>query len=117
MLQQILQEMIASIPGGRAAIFLDGEGESIAEAGASAVDMRLLGAWKEIQLDSIRDIASRLGLGAVQAVLFSLDNETELIVPVTEEYCLLVNLSSYTPVLDALAVLKTAVASLKREIT
>ncbi len=116
MLDKILQDVISNVGGARAAIFLDGEGESIAQSGHYNRDVKLLGAWKEIHLDHIRDIANRLGLGSVHAVIFSHDEGNELIVPVSGEYCLLVFLSSYTYVKDALNGTKTAADLLRKEI-
>jgi len=112
----ILQDVVSTVRGARAAIFLDGEGEFIAQAGHHSGDIKLLGAWKEIHLDHIRDIAKRLGLGSVHAVLFSLEEGNELIVPVTEEYCLLVFLSAYAHVQDALTGIKAGVDLLRKEI-
>ena len=82
MLNQILEDLLAAAPGAKASIFLDNEGESIAHAGDSSIDIKLLGAWKEIHLDHIKDISNRLGMGKVHAVLFSLDEGNELIAPV-----------------------------------
>ena len=105
MLNQILEDVITSVNGSRAVIFLDGDGEAIAQAGGVG-DIRLLGAWKEIHLDQIRDIARRLGHGEIHAVLFSLDEGNELLMPVSGEYCLLMFLSAYAGVQDAMAALK-----------
>ena len=116
MLNQILDEVLTSVNGSRAVIFLDGEGEAIAHAGSHAADIKLLGAWKEIHLDHIRDIARRLGIGDIRAVLFSLDGGNELLVPVSGEYCLLLFLSAYARVQDAMAGLKTAVELLRKEV-
>ncbi len=116
MFDKILQDIVSHVGGARAAIFLDGEGESIAQSGHYSRDVKLLGAWKEIHLDHIRDIARRLELGPVHAVLFSHDEGNELIVPVSGEYCLLVFLSSYTYVHDALNRIKTAADLLRKEI-
>jgi predicted regulator of Ras-like GTPase activity (Roadblock/LC7/MglB family) len=115
-LDKILQDMILTVSGARAAIFLDDEGESIAESGYYNGDVKLLGAWKEIHLDHVRNIAKRLGLGCVHAVLFSHDEGNELIVPVSGEYCLLVFLSAYTHIQDALTGIKSAAELLKKEI-
>jgi predicted regulator of Ras-like GTPase activity (Roadblock/LC7/MglB family) len=115
-LEKILQDMILTVSGARAAIFLDDEGESIAVSGHYNGDVKLLGAWKEIHLDHIRNIAKRLGLGSVHAVLFSHDEGNELIVPVSGEYCLLVFLSAYTHIQDALTGIKSAAELLKKEI-
>lgn len=116
MINQILEELVSSINGAQAVIFLDGDGEAIAHAGNTALDIKLLGAWKEIQLDRIKDIAGRLGLGNVQAVLFSLDEGNELIVPVAEEYCLLFFLSAYADLQKAMGGLKKAIELLKKDI-
>ncbi len=116
MFDKILQDIISTVSGARAAIFLDGEGESIAQSGYYNGDVKLLGAWKEIHLDHSRDIAKRLGLGSVHAVLFSHDEGNELIVPVSGEYCLLVFLSTYTHIQDALSGTKSAAELLRKEI-
>jgi hypothetical protein len=88
----------------------------ISQSGDSGGDLKLLGAWKEIHLDHIRDIATRLGLGAVNAVLFSLEEGNELMVPVAEDYCLLLFLSNFANVQEAIRRLKIAVQSLRKDI-
>jgi large subunit ribosomal protein L11 len=70
----------------------------------------------KISKKQLKDIAQRLGIGGIHAVLFSLDEGNELLVPVSGEYCLLVFLSSYAGVQDAMTGLKTAVERLKQEI-
>ena len=103
MINQILENLLTSAPGAKATIFLDTEGESIGQAGDTGIDMKLLGAWKEIHLDHIKEISGRLGLGNVHAVLFSLEEGNELIVPVGGEYCLLLFLSAYADLHGAIA--------------
>lgn len=80
------------------------------------MDIQLIGAWKEIQLDRIKDIAGRLGLGGVHAVLFSVEEGTELVVPVSEEYCLLLFLSAYANLQEALERTRDAMKRLKAEV-
>lgn len=116
MIRQILDDLVSSVSGAQAAIFLDGDGESIAQAGNSAADMRLIGAWKEIQLDRIKEITGRLGLGGIQAVLFSRDEGNELVVPVLGDYCLLLFLSAYADLREARTGLKDAIDRLKKDI-
>ncbi len=116
MFTKILDDALSSISGARAIIFLDGEGETIALAGDPDVDMRFRGAWKEIHMDHIREIAKRLNHGDVHAVLFSLDEGNELMVEVSGEYCLLLFLSSYAHIRDAMKGIRTAVELLKKEI-
>jgi predicted regulator of Ras-like GTPase activity (Roadblock/LC7/MglB family) len=116
LINQILEDLLRSAPGAKAVIFLDNEGESIAQVGDTSVDIKLLGAWKEIHLDHIKDISVRLGMGDVHAVLFSLEEGNELIAPVAGEYCLLLFLSSYADLGNAITELKKAVDRLKKDI-
>ncbi len=115
-MQEILEELVSSVQGARATIFLDADGESIAQAGDSSVDMKLQGAWKEIHLDHIKEISGKLGMGTVHAVLFSVDEGNELIAPVAGEYCLLLFLSALANVQEAMAALKIAIERLKKDI-
>jgi hypothetical protein len=78
--------------------------------------MKLLGAWKEIHLDRIKEISRRLGLGTIQAVLFSLEDGNELVAPVAGEYCLMLFLSAYASLQEAMAELSKAIELLKRDI-
>jgi predicted regulator of Ras-like GTPase activity (Roadblock/LC7/MglB family) len=115
-INDILEDLVASVRGSRAAIFLDMDGESIAQAGDSSVDLKLMGAWKEIHLDHIKDISGRLGMGTVHAVLFSLDEGNELIAPVAEDYCLLLDLSAFANLQEAMTAMKIAIEKLKKDI-
>lgn len=102
--------------GAEGAVFLDNDGESIAHAGATTMDIRLLGAWKEIHLDHIKEIAGKLKWGTVHAVLFSLEEGNQLLVPVLDDYCLLLLLSPYANIQLAMAGLKAAIDELIKEI-
>ena len=116
MLNKILEEFVTSVDGAQAAIFMDGDGEAIAQAGETARDIRLLGAWKELHLGQIREITGRLGLGDVRAVLFSLDEGNELIAPVSGDYCLLLFLSSFSNLQNAMTNLEKAIVLLRKDI-
>ena len=116
MLDAILQGLIESVKGARAAIFLDEDGESIAQAGDLQADIRLQGAWKEIHLDRIKEITGRLGLGSVQAVLFSLDQGNELMVPVSKDYCLVLFLSAFADLRTAMEELEKTTEAIKKDI-
>jgi predicted regulator of Ras-like GTPase activity (Roadblock/LC7/MglB family) len=115
-LDNVLKDMLSKVTGGRAAMFLDNDGELIAQAGDPSVDLKLRGAWKEIHLDHIKEISNRIGLGDVHAVLFSLDEGNELIAPVAGEYSLLLFLSTFANVQEAMAGLKVAIELLKKEV-
>jgi len=115
-LDKILDDLIASVRGASAAIFVDGDGEAIVQAGETKKDIKLLGAWKEIHLDSIKEITGRLGLGTVQAVLFSHDQGNELMVPIAKDYCLLLFLSSFADLKLAMAELARSIELIKQDI-
>lgn len=116
MIEGILKNLIDSVKGAHGAIFMDGDGESIVQAGDTVMDMKLLGAWKEIHLDHIREITERLGLGGVSAVLFSQEEGNVLIVPVMAEYSLLLFMSSFSDIQDAINKLKHAVEAIRKDI-
>ncbi len=116
MISKVLEDLLQSVHGAESVIFLDDDGETIAQAGDTNVDMKLLGAWKEIHLDHIREISVRLGLGTVHAVLFSLEGGNELIAPVGGEYCLHLFLSAFANLQEAINGLKKAVELLKKDI-
>jgi predicted regulator of Ras-like GTPase activity (Roadblock/LC7/MglB family) len=109
--------LVAEGNGVQAAIFLDGEGETIVQSGDRNVEVQLIGAWKEIQLDRIKDISKRLKFGEVHAVLFSLDQGKELVVPVVDEYCLVLLLSISADFRVALNRARRAVELLKKDIS
>jgi len=115
-LEQILKDLITAVKGASAAIFVDGDGESIVQAGDTQRDLRLLGAWKELHLDRIKEITNQLGLGSVQAVLFSLDEGNELIAPVGKDYCLILFMSSYSDIRQAIAEIMKTIVLLQKEI-
>jgi len=115
-LEQILGDLITSVRGASAAIFVDGDGEAIVQAGEAEKDIRLLGAWKEIHLDRINEITGGLGLGTVKAVLFSLDEGNELIVPVAPDYCLILFMSPYSDIRLAMSELEKTIVLVKKDI-
>jgi predicted regulator of Ras-like GTPase activity (Roadblock/LC7/MglB family) len=116
LIKKIMNDLVVSVNGAQTAVFLDGDGETISQSGDQDIDAQLIGAWKEIELDRIRDISKRLKLGDVRAVLFSLDQLNELVVPVEDEYCLLLLLSAYANIQDAMTGVKSTVERLKEEI-
>ena len=116
MIKRILEDLVASENGVRAAIFLDGEGETIAQSGDRNFEVQLIGAWKEIHLDRIKAISKKMKFGDVRAVFFSLDKGRELVVPVADEYCLVLLLSIYADFQTALIGAGSAGERLKSDI-
>jgi predicted regulator of Ras-like GTPase activity (Roadblock/LC7/MglB family) len=117
LIKRILDDLVADGRGVQAAIFLDGEGETIVQSGERNFDIQLIGAWKEIQLDRIKDISKRLKFGEVHTVLFTLDQGKELVIPVVDEYCLVLLLSASADFRDALNRAGIAIELLKKDIS
>ena len=115
LIKQILDDLVAAVNGAQAAIFLDGEGETISQSGDHDIDVQMIGAWKEIELDRIKNISKRFNLGEVHAVLFSLDQINELVVPVADEYCLLLMLSALANIQEAMTAVKKTIERLKED--
>lgn len=116
MIKQILDDLVASVNGAQSAIFLDGDGETISQSGDRDLDVQMIGAWDEIQLDRIRDICKGLRLGKVHAVMFSLDKRNELMIPVADEYCLLLVLSTCATIQESLYRAGGTIEQLKGEL-
>ena len=117
MIKRILDDLVAAGNRVQAAIFLDGEGETIAQSGERNFDVQLIGAWKEIHLDHIKDMSKRMKLGEVQAVFISLDRGRELVVPVEDDYCLVLLLSVNADFREALKRAGAAIERLKKDIS
>jgi predicted regulator of Ras-like GTPase activity (Roadblock/LC7/MglB family) len=116
LLNGILNDLVRGVTGASAAVFLDGDGEMIAEAGAGGYDLKVRGAWNEIRLDRIKEVARRLNLGSIHAVLCSMDEGCELIAPVSTDYCVLLLLSPYADLRSALHELGKAIELLAKDI-
>jgi predicted regulator of Ras-like GTPase activity (Roadblock/LC7/MglB family) len=116
MLNGILNDLVRGVKGASAAVFLDGDGEMIAEAGAGGHDLKVRGAWNEIHLDRIKGITRRLNLGSVHAVLCTLDEGSELIAPVSSDYCLLLLMSPYADLRSAMHEIGKAIELLAKDI-
>jgi len=117
LIKRILDDLVAVENGVRAAIFLDGDGETIAQSGDRDFDVQMIGAWKEIHLDLIKDISKRMKFGKVHAVFFSLDKGKELVVPIEDEYCLVLLLSVYADFQVALNGAGSSIERLKKDIS
>jgi len=66
--QQILHELVMSIPGAIGALFLDWEGETVEMIGARPLDaddhdLKIMGAYQGIFLTQLRQICERISAG------------------------------------------------------
>jgi predicted regulator of Ras-like GTPase activity (Roadblock/LC7/MglB family) len=66
--QKILDELLRSLPGAKAAVLLDSQGELVIEAGDKDPHHRLVGAYQGITLSQARRISRRYPVGEVASL-------------------------------------------------
>jgi predicted regulator of Ras-like GTPase activity (Roadblock/LC7/MglB family) len=91
---RILEELLRSINGARAALLLDSEGEVVVDAGPRDDRHRLIGAYQGIALASIRRLAGRYDWGGVRHVVCRYAEGTLILRPLRDGYYLVVALSA-----------------------
>ncbi len=69
-LKDVLNDLVASIPGARGAMFLDQEGEAVAVAGSDlpAYDLQVIGAYSGIFLSNAQRVSDELDFGTTERV-------------------------------------------------
>ena len=91
---RILEDLLRSIPGGRAALLLDSEGEVVVEAGTRDDRHRLIGAYQGIALASVRRLAGRYDWGNVEHVVCRYQEASLILRPLRDGYYLVVALAA-----------------------
>jgi predicted regulator of Ras-like GTPase activity (Roadblock/LC7/MglB family) len=112
----ILARMIESLPGARGAIFVDWEGETVAEApGVGNDDLRILAAHWAIVYYQTRTVFGKHGLGVPEELVLRFPNRAIVLRMVTEEYLVLLALGEQPNLGRALHLLQRAGQQLKEE--
>jgi len=87
--------MLDQIPGSLGAILADWEGEAVDQvARMDDYDLKVLGAHKGIILTRLREAMNRVDGGDVEEIQISADQNQTLVMPVTEDYFLVLTLES-----------------------
>lgn len=89
--KQVLRNMLEKIPDARGAILVDWEGEAVDQV--SLIDdfqLKLMAAHKGIILERLRQAVTRAAGGLLEEISILTDKGMMLILPVTEDYFLLV---------------------------
>lgn len=84
--QEILDELVRSVPGAEGALLLDSEGEVIVQAGARDYRHRLIGAYQGIALAVARRIGRRHGAGEVAALTCRYSGAAVVVRPLKDGY-------------------------------
>jgi len=117
--QGILEELVERVPGARAAVLADWEGESVSaytSGEGTDYDIKFIGAHHGILLDHARKVLDQLKLGQAQEISFVQDNFHVLTAPVSRDYYVVLTLSSQAVLGRARFELRQAVAQIKKEI-
>jgi predicted regulator of Ras-like GTPase activity (Roadblock/LC7/MglB family) len=115
--KQLLDELIDSVPGASGAIIADWEGEAVDHvARMDDYELRVIGAHKGIILGNLRQVMSRLQEDQLQEVVIATSNAQILILPVTQDYFLLLITHRDAVLGRALYASRLCVEELKKEI-
>lgn len=115
--QKPLTELIESVPGALGAIIADWEGEAVDQvARMDDYELKVIGAHKGVILHQLRRVAGRLGGGGLEEIVFTTERAQTLVLPVTEEYFLVLTLNRGAVLGQALLAARRCVARLKAEI-
>ena len=115
--KSILQEMLNRLPGSLGAIVADWEGEAVDQvARIDDFDIKVFGAHKGIILSRLREALVRLEGGELEEILIQYENEKALIVPLSEDYFLVLTIGADVMVGKAAFEIRRCAALLRPEI-
>lgn len=117
-LKTILNDILTQIPGALGTILIDWEGEAVEQV--SRMDdfhLKVLGAHCGIILENLRRAAQRLGGDEVEELVVRARTLSILVVPVTQDYFLVLTLREDVPAARARAVVRAHGARLLAEVS
>jgi predicted regulator of Ras-like GTPase activity (Roadblock/LC7/MglB family) len=113
----ILADLLARIPGGLGAILVDWEGEAVDQAGViDDYELKVIGAHKGLILGNLRRAVARVEGNRLQEVAITTEQVQTLILPVNEDYCLVLALEKGEAYGRALFEAQRCLEKLKQEI-
>ncbi len=95
LLEMILEHLVTSVPGARAAILADWEGEAVVTYtgnGRDEYEIKFVGAHHGILLNRARELAARVSLGRARQMEFVMDSFSVITAPVNDEYYLVLTM-------------------------
>jgi predicted regulator of Ras-like GTPase activity (Roadblock/LC7/MglB family) len=91
--KKLLSRLLEDIPGAVGAIIIDWEGESVDQVTrVDEYDIKVLGAHSGIILGMLRDALNRVESGDLGEVVIRTDQNKIMMVPLTDEYLLILQL-------------------------
>ncbi|AJF07173.1 roadblock/LC7 domain-containing protein [Geoalkalibacter subterraneus] len=116
-LNALLRNLLGELPDALGVVLADWEGEAVAHAARmDDFELKVFGAHHGIILDSLRQAAARLGEPGVEEVAIHADNRLILVMPVTEEYFIVLTLESEGLLARARHVLQAYAPQLHEEV-
>lgn len=115
--KRLLTELVEEVPGALGAILADWEGESVDHAGQmDDYELKVVGAHKGVILQNLREAVQRLENDEVEEVVVTTQKVQTLVLPVTQEYFLVLALKRGDLLGRALFEARRCVVLLKKEI-
>jgi predicted regulator of Ras-like GTPase activity (Roadblock/LC7/MglB family) len=113
----VLYDLVNRVPGTMGAILADWEGEAVERvARMDDYELRVTGAHQGVILDHLRGAVARIGADRLQEIVITTDRSLTVVLPVTEEYFLVVFLDRAATLGRALFEARRCLARLLPEI-
>ncbi len=109
-----LGQLLEDVPGAVGAIIIDWEGESVGQVTRADEDeIKVLGAHSGIILGMVRDVLSRTAGGDLEEVIIRAEHDKIMMLPLTEDYLLILQLQPSAIAARAAYRMKLCVADLR----
>ena len=110
-------ELLERVPGAQGAIIADWEGEAVDQvARIDDYELKVIGAHKGVILNNLRQVVRRLDGGSLEELVIATEKTQTLVLPLTEEYFLVLTLACGDALGRALFEARRCAACLKMEI-
>jgi predicted regulator of Ras-like GTPase activity (Roadblock/LC7/MglB family) len=113
----LLNSLVERVPGAQGAIIADWEGEAVAQVGLmDDYELKVICAHKGVILHSMREVVDRLGNDDLKEIVITTKQAQTLIMPVTEDYYLVLTLDRSDMLGRALLEARRCIQALYQEI-
>jgi len=115
--KKVLTELVENVPGAQGAIVADWEGEAVDHVShIDAYELKVIGAHKGVILYNLREVVRRLDGGDLEELVISTEKTQTLVLPITDDYFLVLTLDRGDVLGRALFESRRCVLRLKEEI-
>jgi predicted regulator of Ras-like GTPase activity (Roadblock/LC7/MglB family) len=115
--EEILQQLVTTVPGANGAILADWEGESVAHyCHYDEYDLKVIAAHQGIIMSHMRDIHDQLAPGEMHEAVISTESQYLITGAITREYSLVMTMDRHGVLGRALYHFRLAIAALRKEI-